>query len=116
MANMDEMVLVVPRALFDKLGSFQGINLEVDRYLPHFLSKENNSFMRRGEAENDPSYKQIIPYAVLVHEGKILHYVRGGKSWEKRLVAKGSIGIGGHIKDTDEGLFSMNEQTYKQAV
>ncbi|MEO8826359.1 MAG: hypothetical protein ABI443_11010 [Chthoniobacterales bacterium] len=113
---MDENVLVVPRALFDKLGSFQGINLEVDRYLPHFLSTANNLFLRRGEAENDPSFKQIIPYAVLVHEGKILHYVRGGKSGEKRLVAKGSIGIGGHINDTDEGLFSMNEQTYKQAV
>ncbi|MEO6054456.1 MAG: hypothetical protein ABIP97_10615 [Chthoniobacterales bacterium] len=113
---MDEMVLVVPRSLFDKLGAFQGINLEVSRYLPSLLSKENNSFLARGSAENDPSFKQLIPYAVLVHEGKILHYVRGGKGGEKRLMSKGSIGIGGHINDTDEHLDSMSEDTYKRAV
>jgi len=116
MSKAEEMVLVVPRRLFDELGAFQGISLDVNRYLPAFLARENNSFLLRSKAENDPSWKQIIPYAVLVHQGKVLHYVRGGKSGEKRLVSKGSIGIGGHINDIDEGLFSMNEATYRQAV
>jgi len=111
-----ENILVVRRELFDSLGAFQGFSPEVDRYLPHLLSRENNFFMPRASAENDPSHKQIIPYCVFCHEGKILRYFRGGKSGEKRLVDKGSIGIGGHINDTDEGLFAFDDAAYEAAV
>lgn len=116
MAKPDEQVLVVRRELFDRLGSFQGLSTEVDRYLTEFLKKENNFFSPRSSAENDPSLKQIIPYAVFRFGGRILHYTRGSSSGEKRLVAKGSIGIGGHINDTDESLFSFDESTYHAAV
>jgi predicted NUDIX family phosphoesterase len=114
--KQDELVLVVPRALFDSLGAFQGLNFDVGRYLPAFLSRENNSFMPRSKAETDPSFKQIIPYALLVHGGKVFHYVRGKKAGEQRLVAKGSVGIGGHINDGDEHLFAMDEAAYRAAV
>jgi predicted NUDIX family phosphoesterase len=116
MAEKDEQVLVVRREFFDALGSFQGLCAEVDRYLPRFLEPENNSFVPRAAAENDPSLKQIIPYAVFLHGGKILHYTRGAKSGEKRLVAKASIGIGGHINDTDERVPYFNESIYHSAV
>ncbi len=116
MAKHDENVLVVKRALFDELGAFEGLNPETDRYIAAFLKKENNFFLPRSLAENDPSHKQIIPYAVFTFGGKILHYVRGAKSGEKRLVAKGSIGIGGHINDGDESLFSFDISTYRAAV
>lgn len=42
--------------------------------------------------------------------------MRGAKSGEKRLVAKGSIGIGGHINDGDESLFSFDRDAYRAAV
>ncbi len=116
MAENDEQVLVVRREFFDALGSFQGLCAEVDRYLPRFLEPENNFFVPRAAAENDPSLKQIIPYAVFLHAGKILHYTRGAKSGEKRLVAKASIGIGGHINDTDERVPHFNESIYHSAV
>lgn len=116
MAIKDENVLVVPRAVFDRLGSFQGLCRTPTPYLKAFLSRENNFFLPRSRAEGDPTHKQLIPYAVFVHEGKILHYVRGGGSGEKRLVAKGSIGIGGHINDSDESLFAFDEQAYHEAV
>lgn len=116
MSNDDEMVLVVPRAIFDHLGSFQGINFEVERYLPELLSRQNNHFMRRGEAEDDPAHKQIIPYVILTHEGRILHYTRGKKSGEKRLRSKGSIGIGGHMNDGDETLFAVDYDAYCEGV
>lgn len=112
----DENVLAIPRRLFDELGSFQGISLDVSRYLPEFLRRENNVFLPRSSAEQDPSHKQLIPYAVFTHGEKILHYVRGAKGGEKRLHAKGSIGIGGHINDHDEGLFTMDEKAYEEAV
>jgi len=116
MGKPDEQILVVRRELFDRIGSFQGLCSDVDRYLPAFLLKENNFFVPRTGAEEDPSLKQLIPYAVFRHAGKILHYTRGAKSGEKRLVAKGSIGIGGHINDTDESLFSFDQSTYHNAV
>jgi predicted NUDIX family phosphoesterase len=116
MPKADENVLVVRRALFDELGPFQGLHSDVDRYLDVFLKRENNFFLPRSRAEDDPAFKQIIPYAVLTLGGKILHYVRGAKSGEKRLVARGSIGIGGHINDDDESLFSFDRDAYRVAV
>lgn len=116
MPKTDENVLVVRRALFDELGAFQGLQPEIDRYLAAFLRRENNFFLPRSRAEIDPAYKQIIPYAIFTFGGKILHYVRGAKSGEKRLAAMGSIGIGGHINDSDESLFSFDLDAYRAAV
>lgn len=112
----EEMILVVRRTLFDQLGSFQGLNFEVDRYLPALLDRTNNFFTPRAAAETNPELKQIIPYVLLVHEGRVLHYVRGKKAGEQRLVAKGSIGIGGHMNDEDEGLFALDREAYNAAV
>ncbi len=112
----DEMILVVRRELLEGLGMFQGLCFEVDRYLPALLARENNFFMPRPAAETDPRFKQIIPYALLVHQGHVLHYVRGKKAGEQRLVAKGSLGIGGHMNDHDEGLFSLDRAAYDAAV
>ena len=116
MSKSEENVLVVPRRLFDELGAFQGFQPDSRRYIDAFLKRENNFFMPRSKAEDDPTHKQLIPYAVFTHGGKILHYVRGAKSGEKRLVARGSIGIGGHINDEDESLFAFDESAYREAV
>src|SRR6186713_1972661 len=112
----DEMILVVRRSLFDELGAFQGLNFEIDRYLPALLARENNFFTPRPPAETNPELKQIIPYVLLCHEGKVLHYVRGKKAGEQRLVAKGSVGIGGHMNDGDEHLFALDRDAYNAAV
>jgi predicted NUDIX family phosphoesterase len=111
-----ENVLVVRRGLFDQLGSFQGLNFEAQKYLDAFLSRGNNFFLPRSEAEINPAYKQIIPYAVIAFEDKLAYYVRGKKAGEKRLVAKGSIGIGGHMNETDESLFALDEEAYRAGV
>jgi predicted NUDIX family phosphoesterase len=119
MAIADENVLVFSRSLFEELGVFQGFSADVDRYLPAVLEKKNNSFQPRARAENDPSYKQIIPYVIITDGKSILHYVRGKKAGEQRLVAKGSIGIGGHINNEDETLFGLNSfgiEAFQDAV
>ena len=112
----NENVLVIRRSLFDQLGSFQGLNFEPAKYLNMLLSRGNNFFFPRAQAENDPTYKQIIPYVLLGFENKVLYYVRGKKAGEQRLVAKGSIGIGGHMNETDESLFALDEQAYRVGV
>jgi len=111
-----ENVLVVRRSLFDQLGSFQGLNFEPGKYLNAFLSRGNNFFFPRPEAENNLAYKQIIPYALMAFENRVAYYVRGKKAGEQRLVAKGSIGIGGHMNEGDESLFALDEQAYRAGV
>ncbi len=113
---MEENVLVVKRSRFDELGAFQGLCFEPERYLTALLARGNNFFLPRSAAENDPTHKQIIPYAILAHGDRVLHYVRGKKAGEQRLVAKGSIGIGGHMNDTDESLFAWDEDAYRAGV
>ena len=116
MAVADEKVLVFPRSLFEQLGVFQGFSADVDRYLPSILDKKNNSFQPRAHAETNPDFKQIIPYVVITDGKSVLHYVRGKKAGEQRLVAKGSIGIGGHINDEDHSLFAVGLQAFQEAV
>jgi predicted NUDIX family phosphoesterase len=116
MSYPGENVLVVRRNLFEQLGSFQGLNFEPENYLNLLLSRGNNFFFPRNQAENDPAYKQIIPYVLLAFQDRVLHYVRGKKAGEQRLVAKGSIGIGGHMNESDESLFAWDEQAYRAGV
>ncbi len=116
MSAPNENVLVVRRSLFDELGSFQGLQFNPQHYLDSLLARGNNHFLARAVAETDPTHKQIIPYALLACGDRVLHYVRGKKTGEQRLVAKGSIGIGGHMNDEDESLFAWDEQAYRAGV
>jgi predicted NUDIX family phosphoesterase len=116
MNRPEENILVIKRSLFDELGSFQGLNFEPQKYLGAILSRGNNFFLPRAKAETDPTHKQIVPYAIIAFEKQILHYVRGKRAGEQRLVAKGSIGIGGHMNDNDESLFAWDEAAYRAGV
>ena len=112
----DESVLVIKRELFDEIGAFQGISTEIDKYLPVFLNPSNNFFIHRELAEDDPTHKQIIPYAIFKHGDKFLKYLRGKKSGEQRLASKSSIGIGGHINQDDFNSSSLEKDTYLTGI
>ncbi len=111
-----EEVLVVPRALFDELGAFEGLSFEADRYLHALLDPRHGLFLPRPAAEHDPSFKQLIPYVLLAHGGRVLHYVRGKKGGEARLAAKGSIGIGGHVNRTDHPTGPPDADAFARGV
>ncbi|MBT8035993.1 MAG: hypothetical protein KJO21_00485 [Verrucomicrobiae bacterium] len=115
-----EQILVVTRDLFDRLGAFQGINTDVDQYLPALLNPENNFFMDRAAAEDDPSHKQLIPYCIFRVKSatgtRYLHYTRGKSGGESRLHAAVSIGIGGHINPVDQREDHLGMQTYMAGV
>ena len=102
----DEHVLVVPRSLFERAGAFQGFRGDTAAYLPLLLDPANTSWRPRASVEDDPSFKQLIPYCVLAWRDAAggrhyFAYTRGGGQSEARLRAKRSVGIGGHISSSD---------------
>jgi predicted NUDIX family phosphoesterase len=97
----EEQVLVIERKVFEQVGSFNGLAFDVDRYLSKIFATGVPRFIPRSKAEKDPAYKQLIPYVIMTCGGKYLTYVRGKRAGETRLVAKRSIGIGGHINPVD---------------
>ncbi len=99
-----EQVLVVPTAVFHQLGLFQGFSPEVERYLPALLQPQHLRYLPRPEAEEDPSFKQLIPYVVLRCGDLLFHYTRGRAGSEARLRALCSIGVGGHVNPGDGSL------------
>jgi len=114
--SAEENILVVPRPVFDRLGAFEGLSLEPERYIAAFLAPANNLFLPRSAAEQDPTHKQLIPYLVIRHGNRVLCYTRGKSGGEARLHAKMSIGIGGHINDGDTHAEHFDEAAYFRAV
>ena len=104
----EERVLCFKRELFEKLGVFQGLSLDVEKYLPVVTASANLTYLNRSEAEQDKRYKQLIPYVLLFCNGKVLRYRRGKGGQETRLHGLYSLGIGGHISEEDHGLFAKD--------
>ena len=102
----EERVLVVPTSQFQAIGSFQGFSAEAVDEADALFKSDQLRFLRRGDAERDPRYKQLIPYALFTWtdatgEVWVFAYLRGKGQGEKRLVSKWSVGIGGHVNDSD---------------
>lgn len=101
-----EQVLVVPTRLLHELGYFQGFTANTDLYLDELLSPEHTSYQPRGPMEQDPSFKQLIPYVIFRYVDAagvphVFQYTRGKGQGEQRLHSKRSVGIGGHISSAD---------------
>ncbi|NLK42324.1 MAG: hypothetical protein GX298_09765 [Planctomycetes bacterium] len=113
----DEQVLVIRRDALEQTGMFQGLAFDVTPRLERLFAPGTACFMPRANAEQDPAYKQLIPYVILRCGDRTLSYVRGKRGGESRLVGNRSIGIGGHINPIDElALFSDLRETYLNAV
>jgi predicted NUDIX family phosphoesterase len=104
----EERVLCFKRELFEQLGVFQGLSLDVEKYLPVLTAPANLCYLNRSEAEQDKRFKQLIPYVLILCDGKVLRYRRGKGGQETRLHGLFSVGIGGHISEEDHGLFSSD--------
>lgn len=107
MHKMEEPIIVVPRdVLFgeDDENAFQGgITCSREELSALLKQIENNyKIVRRGDAEEDESLKQIIPYVLLyrdVNGGEVFAYRRLQGGGEKRLHNRLSIGVGGHMNE-----------------
>lgn len=103
-AKSQERVLVIPESHFRQVGFFRGFQAHAADYLSALLNPKWFSFRPRGEVESDPSFKQLIPYVVLLWCDQLFHYRRGSTGTESRLRSLRSVGIGGHISDEDGSL------------
>ena len=54
--------------------------------------------------EEDPCFKQVIPYLIIERDNGILVY-QGTKAGDARLHDRMSIGVGGHINDRDNTFY-----------
>ena len=97
-----EQVLVVPTMLFHEVGYFEGFSTNVGPYLKTLLDPAYISYRPRDKMENDPSFKQLIPYCLFRFENQLFNYKRGKLQGEGRLHSKRSIGVGGHICSEDQ--------------
>jgi predicted NUDIX family phosphoesterase len=119
-AVAEEQVLVLPTSEFHALGHFQGFSADLETYLPALLDSQHLSYRPRGEMEQDPSFKQLIPYVLFRHiDGngtpRLFQYKRGGGQGEKRLHAKRSVGIGGHISTLDSNAGTAHD-VYREGM
>jgi predicted NUDIX family phosphoesterase len=100
MGNPDEQVLVVPRDALVPGEGWLGVRRGDLREALHVVAREGR-FMRRGDAEEDPSFKQVIPYLVL-RDGERWFLMRRTKAGgDARLHDLWSIGVGGHLNPGD---------------
>lgn len=65
------------------------------------LESKTYIFGERKDLETDESWRQLIPYVVLTHKGKVAVFQRTGHGQEDRLHGKKMVGVGGHIDSID---------------
>jgi predicted NUDIX family phosphoesterase len=100
-----ERVLVLPRADVPGGCDFRGIRKTDPSALGPLRRAiaEHGRYLDRVAAEQDPSYKQVVPYVVVRDGGSVFLMERTDAGGDVRLHRKASIGVGGHLNPVDEG-------------
>lgn len=113
MSKWDEQILVVNRKeLFNnEENHFYGFIEKNDDKTKEIINTfESYEVKRRGDMEEDPSFKQLIGYVLLkdINTNEVLVYKRLVGGGEARLHGKASVGIGGHMNEIGEKtIFEM---------
>jgi len=96
---MSEQVYVVPRAELFPEGAPHGFFRAGPELFGRIYAR--GFFAERDRVEEDPSLKQVIPYALVVREGMLFLCQRTDRGGERRLHGKLSVGVGGHVNPED---------------
>lgn len=106
MNKFDEQIIVVNReTIFShEKNHFNGfISIEDQKALEIYETLSKYEVKRRGDMEEDTSYKQLISYCILENENdEVLVYERLTGGGEARLHGLSSIGIGGHMNQLED--------------
>ena len=94
---MEELVFAIPTDELWKLITYKekGLIKGNSEVLKRIV--QNGLFRKRSELEEDPSFKQIIPYAIISNKESFYLFKRTSRQTEKRLHNKFSLGVGGHM-------------------
>lgn len=97
--------MCIARSDWEKNEPFEGFrSLEGRSELGEYLATLPQTmayFVPRPDAEENDQHLQILPYIAIMCGDKILSYRRSPSGGEQRLHGKLSIGVGGHINNTD---------------
>ena len=114
----DEHILVVKRSYLFPHGDWHGLaEHDFDHYM-HIINHKKE-FHPRSLMENDPTYKQIIPYLIFTHDNKFFLMQRRATASESRLQNKVTLGIGGHVRQEDikeNSLFAWATREFHEEV
>ena len=94
---MEELVFAIPVKELWKLLAYKELGLIYTKSDSLKTIVRKGLFRKRNELEEDPSFKQIIPYAVISHKDSFLLFKRSSGQTEKRLQNLYSLGMGGHM-------------------
>jgi predicted NUDIX family phosphoesterase len=116
MSKETELVMGVPtKNLFDVVY-FSGLTTQEKLISYLFQNIEQHAgFRHRGACEDDPEFKQVIPYCIITRKDSIFVYQRKAAGAEARLHDKASIGVGGHINPEDN-LFCPRETIHRNML
>ncbi len=99
MTHGREEVLVVPRPVLLEDGLFVGMRPPDPKYLERI--RRGGVYRPRDQVEDDPSFKQVIPYVVVRRGDEVFLFQRLRRGGEARLYGLYSVGVGGHVSRSD---------------
>jgi len=118
-AYHDEQIVVVKRSTLFPHEAWHGIN---NNHLEMVLQLigDHKEFQPRGPMEEDPTYKQIIPYLIFRTGNRYFIMQRRSSASEQRLKNKFTLGIGGHMRaedmSTGSSLFDWARREFNEEV
>ncbi len=117
-SHRNEEILVVKRTHLFPDTAWTGLKqVNFDNYLT--IITNHKEFHPRYLMEEDPTYKQIIPYLIFKHKDSYFLMERHKKASETRLASKLTLGIGGHIRKEDmesANIFDWAKREFHEEV
>lgn len=111
--KLEELVFAIPTNNLWKLLTYKEIGLIKGNSNVLNRIVQNGLFRKRSELEEDTSYKQIIPYAIISNKESFYLFKRTSGQTEKRLHNKLHLGVGGHMNpgrsDEPDEQYLINE-------
>ncbi|HET7678459.1 MAG TPA: NUDIX domain-containing protein [Candidatus Limnocylindrales bacterium] len=114
-AAASELVLAVARSRVPVEAWWRGVRADPPAVLLAALEAAAE-FRPRGVLEDDPTWKQLIPYLVLRDGERIFLMWRTRAGADIRLHERGSIGVGGHVNPGDGGIAGGLRREWREEI
>jgi Predicted phosphoesterase (MutT family) len=112
----EERVFVVPREVVPDAAAWYGLRTDgLDGFVA--TVERDGRYESRSLMEQNPAFKQIIPYLVLRDGPRYFLMQRTSAGGDVRLHGRYSIGVGGHLNPGDGGLLGgLNREWAEELV